>query len=247
MSRRAASGWAPPPAPPPRPSPRAATRSIGQARARGPQLRTTRGPGRQAHRLGQQPRGVLAGSRVDAAFQVTDGPRLTSAASASSSWVSPASSRSCRNSPPNLSPARSVTGPSVTGPCPSARPAPVPHRSRRQHGLHHQPNPVPFLCAATYGGRPGRWPTVVTGPRPPPPERDERHVSAHPARRRPAPPAAGARRGAAPRAARARAWPGPPAAPSAPNGGCARARRPPRPGGLRAQLRARDHAATSDQ
>jgi hypothetical protein len=71
---------------------------------------------------------------------------LTAAASASSSWVSPASSRSRRNSPPNPSPARPGTGPSTTGPCPSAARRQPPPRFRRQHSLNTQPNPVPVLC-----------------------------------------------------------------------------------------------------
>ena len=64
-----------------------------------------------------------------------------------------------------------------------------------------------------------------------------RHVPAHPARRRPAPPAARRRRGAAPRRSARSRWPGPPAAPSAPNGGCAAP--PARPGGCAPSSRPR--------
>ena len=63
---------------------------------------------------------------------------LTRAASASSSWVSPASSRSRRSSPPNLSPACSATGPPPTGPLPPPPPGASPTRVPA-HARPHRP------------------------------------------------------------------------------------------------------------
>ena len=118
----------------------------------------------QAERGGQQQRGVLVGGAVDSSFQVTTARGLTPAASASSSWVSLASARSCRSNP-----AKEIARCPATAHTPPRTPAPRPPARHWQHACPTQYADllIPAIPAAAFTGTlPQRAPPL---PRPPPP------------------------------------------------------------------------------